>query len=80
MKTKNYDALRVVRMCERITDQKLVDRMRGTRRAVVWATKLWNTIDCVDCYADPEGLWSIMELMLPWAYPNGRFQFEYWQA
>ena len=77
---KNHDALRVVRLCQRISEQKLADRLRGTRRSVVWATKLWNAIDHVDCYADPEGLWDIMAAMLPWAYVNGRFQFEYWQA
>lgn len=78
---KNYDALRVIRICQRIRRQVVDDGVltpRITKAASINATRLWNAIDHVNAYNDPEGLWDIMEIMLPWAYVNGRFQFEYW--
>ena len=60
---KNHDAKRVVRMCLRI---QMEHCYKGHPfRAAVWATKLWNTIDSVAADQDPEGLWDIMEMLLP---------------
>lgn len=62
---------RVTRACLKIQKQ------RCPERRAVWATKLWNAIDCT---CSPSELWAIMRLLLPDHWEGMRFDFTYWEA